>query len=63
MEKTGVGFTFKTYNAYDMLDAVWRAYGTFFDKENWKAVVSNGMKADFGWDVSAKKYIDIYRGI
>ena len=29
MEKTGVGFTFKTYNAYDMLDAVWRAYGTF----------------------------------
>lgn len=44
VEKTGVGFTFKTYNSYDMLDAVWRAYGTFFDKENWKAVVSNGMK-------------------
>lgn len=22
----GKGFTFKTYNAYDMLDAVWRAY-------------------------------------
>ena len=63
VEKTGVGFTFKTYNAYDMLDAVWRAYGTFFDKENWKAVVSNGMKSDFGWDVSAKKYIDIYSGI
>ena len=63
MEKTGVGFTFKTYNAYDMLDAVWRAYGTFFDKDNWKAVVSNGMKKDFGWDVSAKKYIDIYKSI
>ena len=46
-----------------MLDAVWRAYGTFFDKENWKVVVSNGMKSDFGWDVSAKKYIDIYSGI
>lgn len=63
VEKTGVGFTFKTYNAYDMLDAVWRAYGTFFDKENWKAVVSNGMKRDFGWEVSAKKYINIYNGI
>ena len=63
VEKTGVGFTFKTYNSYDMLDAVWRAYGTFFDKENWKAVVSNGMKKDFGWEVSAKKYLDIYNGI
>ncbi len=63
VEKTGVGFTFKTYNSYDMLDAVWRAYGTFFDKENWKAVVSNGMKKNFGWDVSAKKYLDIYNSI
>ena len=63
VEKTGVGFTFKTYNSYDMLDAVWRAYGTFFDKDNWKAVVSNGMKKNFGWEVSAKKYLDIYAGI
>ena len=63
VEKTGVGFTFKTYNSYDMLDAVWRAYGTFFDKENWKAVTSNAMKQDFGWKVSAKKYLDIYSNI
>ena len=63
VEKTGVGFTFKTYNSYDMLDAVWRAYGTFFDKDNWKVVVSNGMKKNFGWEVSAKKYLDIYAGI
>ena len=62
-DKTGVGFTFKTYNSYDMLDAVWRAYGMFFDKENWKAVVANAMKQNFGWGVSAKKYIDIYNGI
>lgn len=62
-DKTGVGFTFKTYNSYDMLDAVWRAYGTFFDKDNWKAVASNAMKQDFGWEVSAKKYIDIYNNI
>lgn len=61
--KSGCGFTFKTYNAYDMLDAVWRAYACFYDKENWKAVTANGMKSDFGWEVSAKKYIDIYKGI
>ena len=46
-----------------MLVAVCRAYGTFFEKENWKAGVSNGMKKNFGWEVSAKKYLDIYNSI
>ncbi len=59
----GKGFTFKTYNAYDMLDAVWRAYGAFYDKENWRKVVKNAMSSDFGWSVSAKKYLEIYKGI
>lgn len=63
VDKTGKGFTFKTYNAYDMLDSVWRAYACFYDKENWKQVVSNGMKSDFGWEASAKKYIDVYNNI
>lgn len=59
----GKGFTFKTYNAYDMLDAIWRAYAQFSDKTNWDKVVKNGMNSNFGWDVSAKKYIDIYRNL
>lgn len=61
--KEGNGFTFKTYNAYDMLDAIWRAYGAFQEKEDWKSIVANGMSADFSWDASAKKYIDIYNNI
>ena len=59
----GKGFTFKTYNAYDMLDAIWRAYAQFSDKEHWNKVVKNGMNSNFGWDVSAKKYIDIYQNL
>ncbi len=59
----GKGFTFKTYNAYDMLDAVWRAFACFHEKENWRKVVSNAMKSDFGWEVSAKKYVDIYKNL
>lgn len=59
----GKGFTFKTYNAYDMLDAVWRTYACFNDKKNWDKVVENGMKSDFGWEVSARKYIDIYNNL
>ncbi|HKL93829.1 MAG TPA: glycogen synthase GlgA [Clostridia bacterium] len=59
----GTGFTFLTYNAYDMLDAVWRAFGTFKDKANWGKVMANCMNADFSWAKSAKKYVDIYESI
>ncbi len=61
--KTGTGFTFKTYNAYDMLDAIWRAYATFFDKEAWDAITKACLSTDFGWEVSARKYVDIYKNI
>lgn len=59
----GKGFTFKTYNAYDMLDAVWRAYACYYDKKNWDKIVKNAMKSDFGWSVSAKKYAEIYKNL
>ena len=58
-----VGFTFKTYHPYDMLDAVWRALGVYFDKEQWSKVQQNGMKCDFGWKASAKKYSDFYESL
>lgn len=60
---SGVGFTFKTYHPYDMLDAVWRALGVYFDKEQWSKVQQNGMKCDFGWKASAKKYSDFYESL
>jgi len=61
---TGVGFTFKTYNSYDMLDAIWRAYGTYMNfKDDWKKVQTNGLKKDFGWKKSAEKYLEIYKNL
>ncbi len=59
----GKGFTFKTYNAYDMLDAVWRSYACFYDKVQWSKVVKNAMKSDYGWSVSAQKYLDIFENL
>lgn len=63
VNKKGTGFTFKTYQAYDMLDAIWRAIGTYFDKPLWKAVQANGMKRDFSWKNSAKEYVEIYQNL
>lgn len=64
VERTGVGFTFKTYNAYDMLDAVNRALDCYKDEELWKnGVVKNAMSADFSWKRSANEYIALYKSI
>ncbi|MEG1613501.1 MAG: glycogen synthase GlgA [Clostridia bacterium] len=58
--KKGTGFTFKAYQAYDMLDAVWRSLGAYYDKNLWNAVQTNAMKRDFSWKTSAKEYNEIY---
>lgn len=64
LTKKGVGFTFKTYNAYDMLDAIVRAVRTYYDTpQDWKSVVANGMAQDFSWTKSASEYIEMYKSL
>ncbi len=56
----GNGFTFKKYSAGEMLDAVKRAVRTFTDKKAWEKIRKTGMAADYSWDQSAKKYMELY---
>jgi len=56
----GNGFSFKTYNANDMLDAVRRAKRDYDDKAVWEALVTNAMKCDYSWKASADIYIENY---
>ena len=60
---SGNGFTFKTYNAHDMLDAVRRALSLYCDKEEWSKLVANAMNMDFSWNASAKKYLEMYETV
>jgi starch synthase len=60
---TGKGFTFKTYNAYDMLDAISRAVGTYNNNEQWNALIVNAMSGDYSWKASAKEYLNLYKSI
>ncbi|MFA9380545.1 MAG: glycogen synthase GlgA [Acetanaerobacterium sp.] len=62
-EKDGNGFTFKTYNAHDMLGAVERARGCYLDKDAWLTVQKAAMSSDFTWKKSAKEYEMLYRGM
>lgn len=59
----GTGFTFKSFDAYDMLDAIKRAVGTFKAKDEWKALIANTMSEDWSWSRSAKSYLDLYKSI
>ena len=59
--ENGNGFTFKTYNAHDMLDAVRRAKAKYDDKDSWKNLVKDAMGNDFSWDISAELYLGLYR--
>ncbi len=57
----GNGFTFKSYNAKDMLDACMRAKKSYEDKRAWNAIIKRDMNEDFSWNNSADVYIKLYR--
>lgn len=61
--KNGNGFTFKSYNAHDMLGAVKRAVDLYHDQPAWKKAVVSAIKSDFSWSVSAKEYIKVYKEV
>lgn len=58
--ENGNGFTFKTYNANDMLDAVKRAKAVYEDNAEWKKLVKRVMECDYSWSASADLYIEMY---
>lgn len=62
--ETGYGFTFETFNSYDMLDAIKRAVDIFKeDRATWDKIVKNAMSKDSTWKKSAQEYLDMYRTV
>ena len=59
----GNGFTFKSYNAHDMLNTVWRALTGYSDKKGWAVLRERAMKCDNSWGSSANAYIRLYKEI
>ena len=59
----GNGFTFKTYNAHDMLGAIRRGLDAYWDKAHWDELVVRAMECDFSWGKSANEYIRMYKQI
>lgn len=57
----GNGFTFRNYNAHDMLNTVWRAIAGYGDKNGWQILARRGMQYDNSWGTSANAYIRLYK--
>jgi len=60
-EGTGTGFSFANYNAHEMMNTIRYAEHVYYDyPKNWDAMVKRAMEVDFSWNVSAKKYEEMY---
>ncbi len=59
----GNGFVFKKYDSKELLKEVKKAVKLFDDKKSWAKIMRNGMKSDFSWLSSAKKYLELYKTI
>ena len=60
-ESTGTGFSFVNYNAHEMLTAVRYAQSIYYNKKReWNKLIDRAMATDYSWNVSAKKYQEMY---
>ena len=60
-EGTGTGFSFRNYNAHEMLNTVHNAEHIYYDKKReWNKLVDRAMAADFSWNASALKDQEMY---
>ncbi|MGA9349122.1 MAG: glycosyltransferase, partial [Anaerolineae bacterium] len=57
----GNGFAFSDYSEEALLAAVERALKTYLRKDAWRTLMERGMKADFSWEASARKYVELYQ--
>ena len=56
----GNGFTFKSYNAHDMLDAIRRALTVYYNYD-WAALTQRALECDYSWGRSTNTYIKLYK--
>ena len=56
----GTGFVFKNYDRWALFAAIVRAAETFKHRDVWRQIQLRGMHADFSWNQSARKYVDLY---
>lgn len=57
---TGNGFSFRNFNAHEMLATIQRAIAIYHDIDSWKSLVNQAMAMDYSWVQSAFSYNKLY---
>ena len=56
----GTGFVMEKLSVSSLIEAVDRAIALYKDHEKWQSLQKRIMQEDFSWEISAKRYLDIY---
>lgn len=59
----GNGFTFANYSEWELKDRIGAALWLYRDYDKWTRFTKQIMEIDFSWNVSAKKYIELYENL
>jgi len=60
-DRTGTGIVFDHFTGEGLSWAIEAALATYRDPAAWRALVANGMAANFSWDRQGKLYEELYR--
>lgn len=63
INQAGTGYCFDRYEALDLYTCMVRAWEGFRFKPQWGELQQRGMNQNFSWNLSAKKYVNLYRSI
>lgn len=61
--QTGTGFWIPSHDPAALLEAVDRGLAAYGDGPAWTALQRRAMSRDFSWDLSAKRYHDLYQSL
>lgn len=59
--KKGTGFTFKNEDPFDLYGAIVRAFENYEHRAVWPHLVRTVMRQSNGWEIPAKKYVELYK--
>ncbi|MFV0519664.1 MAG: glycogen synthase [Lachnospirales bacterium] len=61
--REGNGFVFEDFLTSGLAWGLDEALNCYYNKENWKQIVSNALNTDYSWDKSSIEYIKLYEKI
>ncbi|MEK0182530.1 MAG: glycogen synthase GlgA [Oscillatoriales cyanobacterium] len=63
IDNTGTGYCFDRYEPLDLFTCMIRTWEGFRYKDKWKELQQRGMRENFSWDISARKYVQLYSDV